>query len=65
MEKFQCNCSWIFLVGKKKVFGPIWPNDGSSRSDKLEIGTGHFMTHDQWAEEYDCARIFEARDGHN
>jgi hypothetical protein len=28
MKMFTCQCKWTFLVGKKKVYGPIY--EGSS-----------------------------------
>jgi hypothetical protein len=53
MREFTCQCEWLYVVGKRKVYGPIFVDD-------ISAVCAHMMTREDFDEEYPhCARVFE------
>ena len=58
MTRFTCTCTWMFIIGKRRVYGPIWllGLPGHPRCHN----TGRMMSRKRFTEEYsDCAYRFE------
>lgn len=48
MRIFTCRCEYRYIVGKKNVYGPIFPNKSA--------GVARLMTRKEWKGQYaDCA----------
>jgi len=61
MREFTCTCTWRFIVGKKRVFGPVFemglPGHFSGRTGCYHVG--HMMSREEFEDEYaDCAYRF-------
>ena len=53
MVEFECSCKWRFIVGKQKVFGPIFSGPGEHAAYHA---VGRMMSREQFEDEYaDCA----------
>jgi hypothetical protein len=56
VKLFTCTCEWVFVVGRKRVFGPMFPGPGEHNA---YWHVGRMMTREQFADEYaDCAYRF-------
>lgn len=52
MKIFECQCKFKFIIGNKKVWGPIF-DDGNALA-------AHMMTLEEFEEQYgDCMTDFE------
>ena len=57
VELFECCCHWSYVVGRKRVFGPIYPvglpGHFTGRSGCMHVG--RMMTREEFADYYsDC-----------
>ena len=53
MRKFTCTCEYVFIVGKKRVFGPMFSGPGEHQH---YWHVGRMMSREQFEDEYsDCA----------
>lgn len=58
LELFTCTCDWVYVVGRREVFGPMFRNSAEDASRGWHVG--RMMTREQWADEYaDCAYRLE------
>jgi hypothetical protein len=61
MQKYTCYCRLIYIVGKKQVYGPIYPYaalDGEKLSGD-QLKAARFMTVDEFIHGYsDCSADF-------
>ena len=58
MRVFDCSCEWRFIVGKKQVYGPIYPIGlpGHFNGEHGCHARGRMMTRAEWEDSYsDCA----------
>jgi hypothetical protein len=54
MRLFRCCCGWSYVIGRKKVYGPIYPMGIGTYPGAL-ANTQRMMTREQFAENYaDC-----------
>lgn len=55
MRYFTCCCDWSYVIGKKKVYGPIWPIGIGTYPDALS-NSQRIMSHEMFKEGYsDCS----------
>lgn len=48
MRVFKCRCNWTWIIGKKRVYGPIFEDN--------DAGCARLRAVEDWREEYaDCA----------
>jgi hypothetical protein len=62
VKLFDCPCKWRFLVGKKKVYGPIYAHDlpGHFTGPSGCHTQGRMMSREQFEDDYaDCAYRFQ------
>jgi hypothetical protein len=53
MRDFTCTCDWRFIVGRKRVFGPLFTGPGEHQ---MFWHVGQMMTRDEFEQAYsDCA----------
>ncbi len=58
MIEFKCVCEWVYIVGKKKVFGPIFDGPSDNPYPGLKH-VGSMMSREEWENSYgDCAYNF-------
>lgn len=61
MREFICTCDWMFIVGRKRVFGPVFKAPGEHQA---YWHVGRMMTRKQFKDQYgDCAARFAAQAG--
>ena len=54
MNEFTCTCGWQYIIGKKKVYGPIWHQP--SHGELMLCGKGRMMSREVFEDDYaDCA----------
>jgi len=64
MKLFPCCCGWSFVIGKKNVYGPIYPA-GIGEFPDLLANTQHVMTRAAFRDEYaECAACQRGRHHH-
>ena len=51
MEVFTCECGWTWVVGKKKVFGPIYEDN--------QAHNAVMQSREIWQEGYSCSTSYE------
>ncbi len=65
MKLFTCCCGWGYVVGKRNVYGAIWPC-GIGDFPMMLSSTQRMMTRAEWAELYDdCAACYAGRHHHD
>lgn len=58
MNLLKCECDWSYVVGNRRVYGPIYPIGIGQFPNALSVSQ-HMMTRSQFEEEYgDCAAYF-------
>lgn len=61
MRQFTCTCDWIFIIGKKRVFGPIFRGPGEHQH---YWHVGRMMSREDFEDQYaDCAYRFGKQAG--
>lgn len=64
MKLFHCCCQWSYVVGRKKVYGAIYPA-GLGQFPDLLANTQRMMTRAQWEDLYaDCAACYGGQHKH-
>jgi hypothetical protein len=64
MRLFHCCCGWSYVVGKRKVYGAIYPMGIGDYPDAL-ANTQRMMTRAEWEDWYgDCAACFTGTHRH-
>lgn len=59
MVLFKCTCNWAFVVGKRKVYGPIYEMGIGTYPHALN-NSQRIMRRADWADEFsDCAYRFD------
>ncbi len=65
MKLWRCSCKWSYVIGRKNVYGPIWPMGIGDFPDALS-NTQQMMTRAQWEDEYsDCAARYAGECQHH
>jgi hypothetical protein len=60
VRQFDCSCGWRFIVGRRHVYGPLYPL--GLPGDYGGWVKGRMMTRDEWEEtESDCAYRFKRK----
>ena len=55
MKLWTCCCGWSYVIGRKQVYGAIWPMGIGTFPDAISP-TAHLMTRREFGENYaDCA----------
>lgn len=55
MKLFKCTCGWSYIVGKRKVYGPIFGPPTTAIAVR-DASCAHMMTRDEFKGGYgDCA----------
>lgn len=61
MKLWDCQCTYRFLIGRTKVYGPIWPS-GLPGHEQC-YSQGRLMTRDEFEDQYaDCDYKYKNRD---
>jgi hypothetical protein len=56
---FRCQCTWVWVIGNKKVAGPFYNNATNDQSKG--IISGRITSFKQWAlENGDCAHAYDS-----
>lgn len=64
MKLFRCCCGWSYVIGKKKVYGPIYKMGIGTYPTALS-NTQRMMTREQFEDENsDCAACLEGNHRH-
>lgn len=64
MRLLRCCCGWSYVIGRKQVYGAIYPMGIGSFPDALS-STQRMMSLEQFKEEYaDCAAHFNGQHQH-
>lgn len=64
MRLFRCCCRWSFVIGRKQVYGPIYPI-GIGTFPRALSNTQTMRTRDEWADSYaDCAACYDGKHHH-
>lgn len=51
MRLYKCQCGFAYVIGKRHVFGPIWPNGNAIAARMMRV--------EQWEDNYgDCAESY-------
>lgn len=65
MRLFECCCKWKYIIGSKKVYGPIYPA-GIGEFPELLSNTQRMMSREQFEDEYaDCAACESGEHSHS
>jgi hypothetical protein len=64
VKLFRCCCGWSYVIGRKKVYGAIWPMGVGSLPGALSP-TQRMMTRAEFQDWYaDCAACHEGKHHH-
>ena len=64
MKLFQCCCGWSYVIGKRNVYGAIYPA-GIGEFPGLLADTQRMMTRETWADWYaDCEACYSGEHHH-
>ena len=64
MTLFRCCCGWSYVVGRRKVYGAIWPMGIGDFPDALS-NSQRMMSREEWADQYgDCFACFAGHHHH-
>lgn len=58
MRMYECRCGWSYVVGKKRVYGPIYRTGIGDFPNDL-APSQRMMTRKEWKDRYgDCAVFY-------
>ena len=64
MRYFTCCCGWSYVIGKRNVYGAIWPMEIGDFPSALS-NSQRMMTREEWADWYsDCAACHAGKHHH-
>lgn len=65
MRFFTCCCGWSYVVGKRHVYGAIWPMGIGTYPDALSP-SARMMTRAEWEDWYaDCVACYTGAHHHD